>query len=330
MTGRARHGQESRCTSPSPRGGFRAAQERPVQGRGSMARVFEVRLVLGVAMALAATACDEPDDETDAIAIERTGATLQVAPGLARLAGGYAPNLDVEGIPDDELQVLAVQQAETRLGLLLALTACEGTIESDGATTVRAIFSSCPLYGWRLSGDITGTVSVDTPPCDDGVDCPPRIATWRLDIGSYMIDRLVLEDIEVSGAIEVSRELVPGGALRWATEDLLVDGIAGRTITSTSQATLAFSGTDDQCLTIDASARFSVQAEDATDEAIGEVVLSARGVQTCQGRCPREGRVDLAFGAGRVLRFDYEGDARVRVIGPRGRSLHVSLPCTPE
>lgn len=277
--------------------------------------------------------CDPHADEAaDLVVVERSGATLGLTPVLVRLASGYAAELDVGTLTDAQLRTLAVDLAQQRLELLLAFTACEGTIESDGERTVHAVFSQCPLYGWSLSGDVTGTVEVTTPPCDEpgAPTCPARTATWRLDIARYSIDRLLLEDIEVRGAIEVSRELVDGGAVRWAIEDLVVDGVAGRTIGLDSEATLGLDPDDDECVTLDASARLQVDPEDDLDLDVGDIVLSARGVHVCRGRCPREGHVDISFGAGRLLRWDYEDRAEITVTGPRGRSLGASLQCTRE
>lgn len=292
------------------------------------------RLGWSLAAALAATGCDpslaedeSAPTEADFAVVERTSDVLMLSTGIGRLSQGYTGEVDISGLTDAQIQAAALTRAENRIGFALSFSACEATIESDGVDTLDVSFSGCALWRWTVSGEVSSVISVSTPDCGEAT-CP-RVGMWSLDIATLQLDRPLAGDIEISGGLDVWLELQAGGAKGWATHDLVIEGVAGRIVTANAEATLSSTGDDEECLTLDLASRLQVQPEDDLDAEVGDIYVSTRGFSSCEARCPSDGEVDLSYGAGNLLRWTYDGDARVTVTGPRGRSLSSHLGCLP-
>ena len=286
-----------------------------------------------VAAALALPGCDpaavDDIEPTDAgfVVVERTGDVLMLTTGIGRLSQGYTGDIDISGLTDAQIQAAGLMRAENRIGFALSFSACEASIESDGVDTLDVSFSGCALWRWTASGEVSGKISVTTPECGEAV-CP-RVGMWSLDIATLTLDRALADDIEIHGGLDVWLQLQPGGAKGWAARDLVIEGVAGRLVTANAEATLTATGDNEECLTLDLASRLQVQPEDDLDAEVGDIYVSTRGFTSCEARCPTDGDVDLSYGPGNLLRWTYDGDARVTVTGPRGRSLSSRLGCLP-
>ncbi len=304
----------------------------PCNHRGAM--VTTARWGWLVTAALALLGCDPVVDdeaeptEADFAVVERTGDVLMLTTGIGRLSQGFTGDFDISGLTDAQIRAAALIRAENRIGFALSFSACESTIASNGVDTLDVEFSGCSLWRWTVSGEVSAVISVTTPECGEAT-CP-RVGMWSLDIATLQLDRVLADDIEIHGGLDVWLELQPGGSKGWAARGLVIEGVAGRIITADTEATLTASGDDEECLTLDLGSRLQIQPEDDLDAEVGDIYVSTRGFSSCEARCPTDGEVDLSYGAGNLLRWTYDGDARVTVTGPRGRSLSSRLECLPR
>jgi len=132
------------------------------------------------------------------------------------------------------------------------------------------------------------------------------------------------------GPVEIHAPLDGAAPLSWQTHPgFVIETRRGRRFDALSTATWTASPDDeDGCVTMDMGARLILEdREDELDELIGDVVISARGIQRCAGRCAHAGQVELSFGAGQVLRWTHDGNGQLTIVSPRGREFELTLPC---
>jgi hypothetical protein len=61
---------------------------------------------------------------------------------------------------------------------------------------------------------------------------------------------------------------------------------------------------------------------------LGPISLAGDEIRRCQDQCPSQGHVELSYGRGNLLAWDYTGQDTAVVRGPRGKVVTVKLPCS--
>jgi hypothetical protein len=288
------------------------------------ARTARSVLAAALAAALATAGCVEPQDDDD-VAVDETSHAL-------------AASLDFVGISNsferaDALAALPVALARPRILLdvrnaLLAsanLTCVDVETMDDGTTaSVTVTYDDCPAGFLRLvelDGSLTAGLRLETAPCAAG-ECPTAVSftleTEYLRIGS----RFGTHFTEMNGRWELYDQVAPGMPTRWESSFEMRNHLE-RSLSLHSTASWLV---EDGCVTLDLDADFTVQQR----ADLRTVAASARGLTQCRDECPRTGTVQVAYGLGKILAWEYTGTNTAVVTGPRGRSFEVALPCGEE
>jgi hypothetical protein len=278
-----------------------------------------------LAAALAIAGCMEPQDDDD-VAVGETSHAL-------------AASLDLVGITDSfevsaALALLPVALARPRILLdvrsaLLASvvnrTCVNVETADDGAVaSVTVTYDDCPA-GWlrlvELDGSLTAELQLETAPCAAG-ECPTAVRftlrTGYLRIGERFGERFT----EMDGEWQLYDPVPPGLPTRWESSY----GVRNHLESSSSGHSSASWLVEGRCVTLDIDTEFEVQQR----ANLRTVAASARGLTQCQDECPSSGTVQVAYGLGKILAWEYTGMDTAVVTGPRGQSFEVALPCGEE
>jgi len=90
-----------------------------------------------------------------------------------------------------------------------------------------------------------------------------------------------------------------------------------RTISTSSSATFTWDGS---CLSYDLDAE--------VNRPLGTDTVTVRNVERCIGQCPASGDVSVIYALGATLSWSYTGDGTATVVGVRGNSFDIALPCS--
>jgi hypothetical protein len=278
-----------------------------------------------LATACAVTGCTEPDADEDVVVDE------------ASLA--LAASLDLVGILDsfevsEALALVPVGLARARILLdvraaLLASVAnrlCVDVqvVDSDTESSVAVTYDRCPAGLLRLievDGSLRARLEIETAPCG-AAECPSAVRftldTEYLRIGS----RFGTFFTEMQGRWSLCDPLAPGMATTWDSEYSVRNHLE-RGLSLRSRASWLVEGL---CVTFDVDAELQVQRR----QDLQTVAASAREVVQCLNECPSAGVVQLAYGRGKILGWEYTGMDTALVTGPRGRRFEIALPCGEE
>lgn len=310
-----------------------------------MRRWLLAATVLGTGLA---SACDpgEPgdsgdptmDDEqmraADIRAASHGVASLDSTPPFVHVGNlfAYEPPLfgEVDPTDADAVRRHAVTTVYNRLAFTFAVLGCEPELTTDDERMISVHLQGCQLVLWELDASVVATLAeVEMSPCDAG-ECASRVI-WELDIDELKSGLVGLPKSGYVGRIDIEAPLDPTERMAWSTRPgFAIETGIGLHFDTLSTADWLVYG-DDKCIDLNMGARLSLEErEDELDELIGDIVISARGVNRCPSQCPHAGDVQLSFGAGHVLSWTHDGSQTLTVRGPRGREVEITPPCAEQ
>jgi hypothetical protein len=289
-----------------------------------------IALGLGLCAALGCDQQPDPEpeeafDEADIVVAERSNSSLKATVNLAHVADIYRAN-DIGDLVVDEQTVrsLAVLALQISLEHVYDLFGCEPMIDTDGSTYVQATFVGCRTLFLELEGTARAGIEVLT---DAG---SPQAIEWRVDGTDFSIHNPQQEFTPLFRGIVRLTTSLRGGTMKWETggeEDgpFEIDLAIGR---FDARSVASWTIDDNECVTMDLEAQLTqLDMDDDLDEEIGDIVVSVDKLVQCQDRCPQEGTVNLAYGAGEILQWSYSDESVVQIAGPGGRHFEAALPC---
>lgn len=256
---------------------------------------------------------DEAGPEDEAAALRVAGAqdsNHEVAETTRPLAGTDGLTLALTN-PE-----LATQKLRAAAGLW-ALRPCV-TIEPPILAInelVDVTFTNC--RGFLGLARIDGTMHIELAVVGAGVE---RAFSYDID-----------SDITIT-TLRGTREISGGFSL-----DQFIDADADRSVVYAGN--LSYTDLDGSTLSYDAEAQWEVTGDCINDLSGGAVLtgdrlgdldpisLSGDGIDRCSDACPTTGSVQLSYGLGTYLTWQYTGADTVLVEGPYGKQVDVTLPC---
>lgn len=294
-------------------------------------------LLLGLC---AGVGCDEETgseelDPADVVVAERSNTSLKATVNLAHVANIYhSSDVSTLNLDAATLQTLAFLALNASLDHVYTIFGCTPMIETDdetfaNATYLEATFVGCRTPFLELEGTARAEITVEV----DEVTGKPTGVNWRVDGSDFSIHNPRQEFSPLFRGVVTLTTPIDGGAMKWQTGptpehpedgfeiDLPIGRFDARSIASwTIDA--------NECVTMDLEAQLTqLDMEDDLDEEIGDIVVSVKHLRQCKDRCPEDGEVDLAYGAGKILEWTYEADSFVDIRGPGGTSFEGALPC---
>jgi hypothetical protein len=316
----------------SSRNPFSGLGERGVQHFLFGMRVSARRYALGLGLC-AALGCDqteEPEelDPADVVVAERANTSLKATVNLAHVANIYHAN-DISNLPltPTDVQELAVWFLNVSLEQVYQAFNCEPMIE-NGDSYVQATFVGCRTLFLELEGTARADITVEVDEANK-----PTGVNWRVDGREFSIHNPRQDFTPLFLGIVTLTTPINGGAMKWQTgptaehpdDNFEIDRPIGR-FDARSIATWTID--DNECVTMDLDAQLTqLDMEDDLDEEIGDIVVSVKDLRQCQDRCPEDGTVNLAYGAGRILEWTYTAESVVDINGPGGTAFEGVLPC---
>lgn len=281
--------------------------------RHTLARIVQLRRgmpsrTLAAAAALAALACDPEPQPSPSLERVAADADLVLAAEVVQLRL-YSELRKIDFTDLDPALAGPKIVSATRGGLMSALArpTCL-TSETDDATYLDLRFADCQHSSTgRLDGAIHLEFAAVAGQCA-GVPCVVAVdyalAVTDLEIRSSTITRSQV-------ALRVSVD--PTQPVIYASDaELPADG---RVLEARTEASWDDDGT---CVTAD----FGVELT-APDHA---AAIGGRGVRSCMG-CPEAGEVQLSWGAGEAVAWEYTGEGEIAVVGPRGQAASLPTLC---
>lgn len=282
-------------------------------------------LAAALAAALATTGCMEPQDDDD-VAVDETSHALAASLDLVGISNSFEASEALATLPVALARPRILLDVRTALLASVASRTCVNveTVDDAAGTYVMVTYDDCPAGPLRLvelDGSLRADLQLETAPCGVG-ECPIavrfRLRTEYLRIGSRFGTRFT----EMTGEWQLHDPVAPGLPTRWDSEYTVRNQLERSASVSSSASWLS----EGSCVTLNVDASFEV----AQREDLHTVAASARGVTQCQDECPSAGVVQVAYGLGKVLAWEYTGMDTAVVTGPRGRSFEVALPCGEE
>ncbi len=280
--------------------------------------------------------CDPGPSPDDADAVEARNAravshgswSLGGAPGFAALGSLFKVDAGLDTSDHDTLRRDALTLVENRIALTFAALGCEIDLSTDGDRRLNLSMQGCRLLLWTIDTELEAVARVETVPCEAG-DCADAI-TWELDAAELATGLLRLPKTRFFGPAELRAPLVEGEPMQWQTQPgFVLQTRQGQRFEMLSYA--SWTDDDEGCLQMDMGSRLELELEDdELDALVGQLVLSARGVHRCPGKCASAGEVELSFGAGYVVAWSHDGSDTVTAKTPRGREFEAQLPCAEE
>lgn len=295
-----------------------------------------------------ATACDsgsseEPSDpammddeqlrELDLRAARHGVASLDGNPAFVHVGNlfAYTPPLvgEIDPTDADAIRRQAVAVAHTRLAITFAVIGCTADLQTDEDTTITVDLQGCRLALWELDADVRAVARVEMSPCEAG-ECAERVV-WEMDVGELKSGLIGFPKSGYVGGIDIGAPIDPEERMSWATQPgFAIETDDGLRFDTLSTADWLVYG-EDNCVELNMGARLSLEErEDELDELLGDIVISARGIERCPGECATAGDVQLSFGAGHVLRWTHNGDETLTIEAPGGRQLELTPPCAEQ
>lgn len=276
--------------------GVRARHRRP---RGATALAF------ALATGCDPDATDEPEDEPVArvtlAALDANSATLSLYDGLlgpVNLAGvslALAPQKVIEQVRGGLDQALADPKC-------VALT-------TDKKTFLDLQFDRCRYRGVLVDGGLRIELTTEAGLCD-GAEC---VVATRY---TTQLDALTIGKSRVRAATSTLRiPSTPGEPRSYTAEVELTDKQDRELHLRHELAWTRKNG----CVHAELGAEFMVDAL--------AISVGAQAVEICGNQCPRAGEVQIAWGNGQALAWEYDGADEVIVRGPHGREFVLPLEC---
>jgi hypothetical protein len=296
----------------------------------TMIRIVPRSVARPLVLALALAGCEalEPSDDVPRLAATRSAEAVAAKTNFALVAERFAGDPLLATMTVDDAREAAVALLAMRLGSL-AFVNCDPQLETDPvAGTVDASVVGCNLGLLRVDGEMHAQVTIETAPCDTG-ECPSAVvwtlSPFELEIGTANVRP------HLSGTVVIRDPLDPALPMRWSTQDDFV--LENRFGAFQTRSEASWWVTDDRCVEgMQLEARLDrVDAMDDDPDAdlepkVGQIVVSAQDVARCPGKCATDGAVRLAFGRGRVLEWDFDGQT-IDVALPGGHEFTATLVC---
>lgn len=285
-----------------------------------------------VALALAGCDRDEDADVVAPIVADRTGHAIVANTNLAYVAEifSFPPTVALEEAVDAPPRAVAAL-AERVLALNLQ---CTPELEIGDDTLVTRFGEDCRAGWLKVTGEIAATVRIESGagPCPSGDACATAVV-WTIEDFAVQLGPDLANRPRLSGPVELRDTSDTSAPMTWTTLDGFTFENRLGMFASRSHASWTI-GTDD-CVTFSVENQLDrLEDQDADVEIeIGTIVLQAEDVHRCPAKCPDAGRLRLAFGAGKLLEWTYDGepgdgDPEVEVIAPRGHTFAQRLQCS--
>ncbi len=293
-----------------------------------------------VAAVFAASACDpepvEPDtgDAEDRIVYDNTHKTLATVPLLAYVAELFAADVSWKSLGPDIGARVAVGVTQARIDFVLGQFQCEREFESDNQTYLQGTFSNCTLTDFQLEGEFRADLTIETQPCPSRQGECSAAVVWSLAAPSFSIGKNQEQNVSRFDGPVILRDSIidPDAPMTWETQTgFSLQAAGGEKFAARSTASWQVDPMTN-CMDISVDARLElpeVESEEIEDIEIGEIVISATDVHYCTTHCPTEGRIEMAYGRGSILSWEYDGSDEVVVTGPGGREFSAGLECPP-
>jgi hypothetical protein len=292
----------------------------------SRRRARTARSVLAAALvaALATAGCVEPQDDDD-VAVDETSHALAASLDFVGISNSFEGAAALATLPVALARPRILLDVRTALLASANLTCVSVETLDDGTTaSVTVTYDDCPAGRLRLielDGSLTAALQLETAPCAAG-ECPTAVRftleTEYLRTGARFGTRFT----EMQGRWQLYDPVAPGLPTRWESEYQVRNHLERSLSMRSTASWLVAEG----CVTLDLDADFTV--EQRAD--LHTVAASARGLTQCQDECPSAGTVQVAYGLGQILSWEYTGMNTAVVTGPRGKSFEVALPCGEE
>jgi hypothetical protein len=293
---------------------------------GTCTRLFHgARPGLALVMALALAGCDEPGGD-DEVVVEETSSAVASSLDLTTISDSFAAPALLAITPVDLARSRMILDARSALLASVGNAPCVQIESMDTATSayVEVVYDDCPgglLWLLEIDGSLRADLAFDTAPCATGT-CPTAVrftlSTDYFRVGSRFGHRFA----EIAGSWSLYDPLALGQPTAWDSE-FEVSNHLGSSLRMASRASWLVEG---GCVNLDFDGELAIDRR----EDLQVISASAQGVVQCRNECPRAGSVRMAYGRGRILAWDYTGDATVQATGPRGRRFDVALPCGDE
>ena len=302
-----------------------------------------LHVVLAAAF-IAGPACDEEEPQEDTteaeerIVYENTHKTLATVPLLMYVAELFAADPSWHQLAPDVGARVAVGVTRSRIELILSSLECERELTTDGETWLAGTFSNCRVSDLDLGGSFRAELEVETSACGsdavnpDEEDCISAVR-WTLGENDLAVaDELKDGASRFLGPVILRDTVDEDAPMTWETEGgFSLQAADGERFGTRSSAAWTLDP-DTNCLDIDVDARLElpgIETEDYGTIELGEIVISAAAVHFCPTHCPTAGGIEMSFGLGSILSWEYDGSDEVEVTGPMGRSFTAPLPCDP-
>jgi hypothetical protein len=285
----------------------------------------------------------EDDDQDDPLvrakdlrAATHVTNSLDGTPGFVHIGNlfSYAPPLfgAVDLGDADAVRQHAVTTVYNRLDFAFAVIGCDADLQTDDDRSVSLDMQGCQLGVFEIDADVEATAQVvmgEGGSCD-AEQCATQVR-WSLAIGELKSGLIGFPKSGFIGPIDFVAPIDSTERMQWQTGDgFAIETGVGLTFDTLSTASWLVRE-DSNCIEIDMGARLSLEErEDELDELIGDLVVSARGIDRCPGQCATAGDVEISFGAGQVIRWTHDTDDTITVVGPLGREVEVTPPCVEQ
>ena len=276
-------------------------------------------------------ACGDDEDDDTRLAVAQTTTSFESFSGIDFVADTLlAPDADLAALGELEARMQAIADAQARLALALNAFTCASpaAVTTDGATWMEAVIDDCrsDIFG-RFDGHWRADLDLETVACAAGM-CPTSVL-WTLSspepprpalIGGPIITMTIVQPVRFNFSVD------PTGDRTLEVERYHIDSPDARLAARVSATWRRIDG----CVIgadIDATITQQVGHENPDLESNYPIVQSARDLSDCPAACPTAGQIFLSYANGLILMWSYDGDDRVRALGPNGYALDVFISC---
>ena len=263
--------------------------------------------ILLVVLVAACPASDDTKDDTRAAA--QVASAFDSTGELARLVQPLEASPDLTTTPDAPTQVNA---ARTAFRALVANPNLCTTIVTT-ANSIDVTFRNCIVaLVFRLDGSLHADVQVDATAVTTTV-ATPGLTLASADFSQSVAGNFVLRQPFNQQAMPVELD----GAMQFANsmgKDLALSLSSQWTVTRMDAKT---------CVDFTGGAEMS----GSTLGELGPISLAGDSIKSCRDECPTSGHVELSYGAGNLLVWNYNGSKTTTVSGPHGKTVVIELTC---
>ncbi len=268
--------------------------------------VVAIVAVIGIISMMAA--CEASHSAEEEQVVRDTLAALTGSSAQLRLYDGLLGPVNLGGISLALAPQRVIEQVQTGLDEALADRACL-TIATDDKSYLDLRFVDCVYKGVYVDGHLRIELVTETGECAG----EPCVIATRY---TTKLTELAIGDTQVRSASSVLRLPDLDSEPRTYFAQIELTDADGRTSQLRHELTWL---RDMGCVTAELGAELKIDGRD--------ISVGARAVEVCGDECPRAGRVQIAWGTGRVLAWEYHGEPAIAVYGPGGHEFVVDDVC---